>query len=46
MDLCAAEDPICQAGSLNRAAHSAYVTNGMTEQAADFAAQRVLAHQH
>lgn len=45
IDLCAPEDPICQAGSLNRAAHSAYVSNGMTEQAADFAARQIVARQ-
>lgn len=45
IDLCAPEDPICQSGSFNRAAHSAYVSNGMTEQAADFAARQILARQ-
>ncbi|TRW82088.1 cutinase family protein [Mycolicibacterium sp. 018/SC-01/001] len=37
LDLCAPADPVCQVGSLDRAAHSAYVTNGMPDQAADFA---------
>lgn len=41
LDLCAPADPICQFGGFDRAAHSAYVTNGMVEQAADFAAERV-----
>lgn len=45
IDLCAPEDPVCQAGSLNRAAHSAYVNNGMAEQAADFAARQIVARQ-
>lgn len=45
IDLCAPEDPICQPGSLNRAAHSAYVNNGMAEQAADFAARQIAARQ-
>lgn len=41
LDLCAARDPICMPGGLDRTAHSAYVDNGMASQAADFAAQRV-----
>jgi len=41
IDLCAAEDPICQPGGLNRGAHSAYVTNGMADQAADFVARQI-----
>jgi cutinase len=41
LDLCAPADPICQFGGFDREAHSAYVTNGMIGQAADFAAQRV-----
>lgn len=41
LDLCAPRDPICVAGGLDRDAHSAYLINGMTEQAADFAAQRL-----
>ncbi|MDA2892204.1 cutinase family protein [Mycolicibacterium sp. BiH015] len=43
IELCAPEDPVCQFGSVNRAAHSAYTTNGMAEQAADFAAAQVTA---
>jgi cutinase len=43
LELCAPEDPVCQFGSLNRAAHSAYVTNGMAEHAADFAAAQIIA---
>jgi cutinase len=38
LQLCAPGDPICSPGGLDRAAHSAYVDNGMTDQAADFAA--------
>lgn len=41
LDLCAPRDPICVAGGLDRNAHSAYLVNGMTEQAADFAVQRL-----
>lgn len=41
LDLCAERDPICVAGGLDRAAHGAYVGNGMASQAADFAAQRL-----
>lgn len=42
LELCAPADPVCQTGGLDRAAHSAYPTNGMTLQAADFAAQQIL----
>lgn len=41
LDLCAPADPVCQFGSLDRRAHSAYVSNGMADQAADFAARRI-----
>ncbi|HET9876846.1 MAG TPA: cutinase family protein [Mycobacterium sp.] len=43
IDLCAAGDPICSAGSTGdtNAAHLAYGVNGMPAQAADFAAQRL-----
>lgn len=41
IDLCAPADPICDLGSLNRAAHSVYAVNGMAEQAADFTARRL-----
>lgn len=41
IDLCAPADPVCQFGSLDRRAHSAYVHNGMAEQAAEFAARRI-----
>jgi cutinase len=41
MQLCAAGDPVCFAGGLDRSAHSSYKSNGMTEQAADFAANAV-----
>jgi cutinase len=39
IDLCAPSDPVCSGGGsgFSRAAHSAYKTNGMTDQAADFA---------
>jgi cutinase len=38
IDLCATADPVCSSGQgFSRAAHSAYKTNGMADQAADFA---------
>jgi cutinase len=38
IDLCTPQDPVCSSGQgFSRAAHSAYKTNGMTDQAADFA---------
>jgi cutinase len=37
LQLCAPGDPICASGGLDRSAHHAYVDNGMTDQAADFA---------
>ncbi|MCZ8382717.1 cutinase family protein [Mycobacterium sp. CPCC 205372] len=37
LQLCAAGDPVCAPGGLDRTAHSSYKSNGMTEQAADFA---------
>lgn len=40
IDLCALGDPICSPGD-DEAAHWAYAANGMTMQAADFAADRV-----
>lgn len=37
IDLCTPADPVCSSGQgFSRAAHSAYKTNGMTDQAADF----------
>ncbi len=36
IQLCAAGDPVCFPGGLDRSAHSSYKTNGMTDQAADF----------
>jgi cutinase len=42
LDLCTPQDPVCSSGEgFNRAAHSAYKTNGMTDQAADFAANAI-----
>lgn len=40
IDLCAAGDPVC-AGGVDDAAHASYAANGMTTQAADFAAQHL-----
>jgi cutinase-like protein len=42
LDLCTPQDPVCSSGEgFSRAAHSAYKTNGMTDQAADYAANAV-----
>ena len=41
IDLCAPNDPVCSSSGFSRAAHSAYKTNGMTDQAADFAASAI-----
>ncbi|WP_101951087.1 cutinase family protein [Mycobacterium sp. 3519A] len=41
IDLCIPEDNICSTTGTDNAAHNLYAVNGMTEQAADFAAQRV-----
>jgi len=42
IDLCAPQDPVCSSGEgFSRAAHSAYRTNGMTDQAADFTAATI-----
>ena len=37
LQLCAAGDPVCFPGGLDRSAHSSYKNNGMADQAADFA---------
>lgn len=42
IELCAPGDPICSTGN-DGAAHAAYAANGMTVQAADFAAERLRA---
>jgi cutinase len=39
--LCNPGDPICSPGGLNRAAHSAYATNGSADQAAQFVVGRL-----
>ena len=36
LELCAPGDPVCSPGGLDRSAHSAYKSNGMADQAADF----------
>jgi cutinase len=41
MQLCAAGDPVCFPGGLDRAAHSSYKDNGMAIQAADFVARQL-----
>jgi cutinase len=43
LQLCATGDPVCFPGGLDRAAHSSYKNNGMADQAADFAARRLIA---
>src|SRR5277367_1375585 len=41
LQLCATGDPVCFPGGLDRAAHSSYKSNGMADQAADFAARQL-----
>ena len=42
LELCTPQDPVCSSGEgFSRAAHSAYKTNGMTDQAADYAARKL-----
>jgi cutinase len=41
LQLCAPGDPVCSPGGLDRAAHSSYKSNGMADQAADFAARAI-----
>ena len=41
IDLCAPSDPVCSTSGFSRAAHSTYGSNGMTDQAADFAANAI-----
>jgi cutinase len=41
-DLCIPEDPICSPGGGDSSAHSLYPANGLTDQAATFAANKVL----
>jgi cutinase len=38
IELCAPGDPVCSPAGFDRSAHSTYSTNGMTEDAAAFAA--------
>src|ERR1700754_1254759 len=40
-DLCIPEDPICSPGGNDNGAHTLHAVNGMADQAADFAAQRL-----
>ena len=42
LELCIPEDPICAVGGGDGGAHGLYAVNGMTDQAAGLAAQRVL----
>ncbi|MCX2713595.1 cutinase family protein [Mycolicibacterium sp. J2] len=41
LQLCALRDPICDTGGLDRAAHHAYLDNGMIGEGADFAARAI-----
>ena len=41
IELCVPEDPICSPTGNDQTAHGAYAANGMTDQAADFAAHAV-----
>lgn len=41
MDMCVPEDPICSPDGSDNAAHGSYGDNGMTSQAADFAARQI-----
>lgn len=43
LEFCAPGDPVCSPGGLDRSAHSAYKTNGMADQAADFAVNAIAA---
>lgn len=43
LQLCAPGDPVCFPGGLDRSAHNSYKTNGMADQAADFAANALTA---
>lgn len=43
LQLCNPGDPVCSPGGLDRAAHSAYKSNGAAEQAADFVANALSA---
>ena len=41
MDICIPEDPICSPGGTDNNAHDLYAVNGLTDQAADFAARQL-----
>jgi cutinase len=41
LQLCAAGDPVCFPGGLDRSAHSSYKDNGMADQAADFVGRQL-----
>ena len=43
-DLCIPADPICSPSGTDNGMHTMYATNGMANQAADFAARRVLSN--
>jgi cutinase len=41
LDLCIPEDPVCSPTGSDNGAHGLYLVNGMTDQAADFAARNI-----
>ena len=41
IDLCVPGDPVCTPGGNNNVGHGMYAADGMTRQAADFAAHRL-----
>ncbi|MGH3954039.1 MAG: cutinase family protein [Mycobacterium sp.] len=41
IDLCVPEDPVCAPGGDDQGAHGAYMSNGMIDQGADFAARAI-----
>lgn len=43
IELCAPADPVCSPAGNDQSAHNSYTANGMTDQAADFAARAVTA---
>lgn len=45
VDLCVPEDPVCSPGGNDQSAHGAHISHGMTDQAANFAAPAITAHQ-
>jgi cutinase len=40
-DLCIPDDPVCSPGGSDNGAHGMYIADGLTDQAADFAAKKL-----